>query len=115
MKKKIVRMLLLLLVLGLWSTSGGCSLNGKAVLTVTNTGPATLILSFLGVTTKLESGTMETYDVTMPSKKDTDQILTWYPLIHPSRRFYEYVVLQHDKTTSIELYYDPQNPPPDEE
>ncbi len=115
MKTKIARLLLLLLVLGSWVTDTGCSFDGKATLTVRNTGPATIIVFFIDVTSKLETGTIETYTVTLPGKKASDQALIWYPVIHPNRRFYETVTLEHNVTTSIDLFYDPQNPPPDQD
>jgi len=113
MNKKIARFLLLFLIMGMWVTNTGCKYDGDATLTVTNTGPATVIIFFLQATTKLESGKTEIYTITLPGNQSAAQTLSWYPLIHPNRTFFEEFILEDDVTTHVDIYYDPQNPPPE--
>ncbi len=111
MKRIIIRTLLIALLLGVWLSNSGCSLDGESIVIVNNVGTASIVIYFIDITTKLDAGESETYVVTLPGKDSQQQILSWYPIIHPNKHYYETVTLEDGKGRTINLSYDPQNPP----
>jgi hypothetical protein len=110
MKKKSA-LCAMVLIIGLLLTSSACLVDGEVTVTVNNRGPAALLLTFFTIQTRLETGLTEVYTVTLPGKHATQQVLTWYPLIHPNQVFTELVVLKHGENIVLDLAYDPTNPP----
>lgn len=109
--KRLMMLISILLVAAMLLTSSACIADGEVIVTVTNQGPATVFITFFDIQTTLTAGLTETYTVTLPGKHETQQILTWYPLIHPNRIFTQYVVLKDGENVHIDVAYDPDNPP----
>lgn len=114
MKRTIFRLLLAAVTAMLWIGSSGCNLDGEYILIVKNEGPASIIIFFIDVNTKLDAGESETYVVALPGKNTQDQVLLWYPIIHPDKRYYEYITMEDGKGRTLVLSYDPLNPPAEE-
>ncbi len=114
MSKKIFHFLLIAAAAVLWISSTGCNMDGEAIVIVKNNGPASIVIYFIDVTTKLDEGESETYVVTLPGKNTQQQILAWYPIIHPNKKYYQSLTLEDGKGQTIVLSYDPVNPPDEE-